>query len=154
MLDYKPLQSILYVLTKNSFPVVGDVMYASGPSDITRSSSNDNNSDVCNFDDHPYSSPDEDSDNDGEIVEMNFSVFSMADNFSTVQQETNSAPSNETNIRHGNSETICPSVAWCKCGNCTDCIKKEAVCCQDKPEVLDIMDSIGGCVTEEAFFNL
>ena len=58
---------------------------ASGPPDRTRSSSsNDNNSDVCNFDDHPYNSPDEDSDNDDEIVEMNFSAFSMANSLSTV----------------------------------------------------------------------
>ena len=31
----------------------------------------------CDFEDHPYSSPGEDSDNDNKIVEMDFSVFSM-----------------------------------------------------------------------------
>ena len=45
------------------------------------------------------------------------------------------------------------STHWCSCGHCSPCPPKEAVCCHDKPEVQDFMESSRGCITEQTFFQ-
>ena len=116
--------------------------------------SSDEESDVCDFEDHPYSSPSEESDNDDVVVQMDFSVFSMENSVSTGQQSRTIESSNETCPNQDRRETVNQSLDWCKCGQCTACATKEAVCCHDRPEVLDFMDSEGGCITEETFFQV
>ena len=69
-------------------------MYQGIPCDETVLLS-DEEVDVCDFQDHPYSSPSEESENDIVIEEMDFSVFSMHnidDSHPTLQQNNESIP--------------------------------------------------------------
>ena len=42
---------------------------------------------------------------------------------------------------------------WFKCGQCSPCISTDAVCCHDRPEVMDSMGFDKRCITDEMFFK-
>jgi hypothetical protein len=65
-------------------------------SDSIQLSSSDNEG-PCDFEDHQYSSPSEDSDNDNKIVEMDFAVFSIEDSQFTDEDPEDPVTSNTSN---------------------------------------------------------
>ena len=128
--------------------------------DTNQSSSDDDC--PCEFEDHPYDSPSEDSINDDEVVDLDFSVFSMADHSSqcdTASIDTspsvNSVGANQylPNIPNSSDVDTENNTDWCSCGHCSPCSLIEAVCCQDRPEVRDFMQCDGECITDQTFFQ-
>lgn len=116
-------------------------------------SSGDRESDVSSvYDlaDLPYCSPNEDSETDDNIVQMDFSVFSMENN-----DESRLLDVPEGNIP-SSDEVLGQEHEWCKCNNCStstvQCAAKEAVCCQDKSELSEFVQ-FGQCVTDQSFFQ-
>ena len=118
-------------------------------------SSNDRESEVSSIyelDDLPYCSPNKDSENDDDIVEMDFSLFSMENSDETQILEVtneNLLPSEQCDDQQ---EAIGEGYGWCKCEKCTPCTGKEAVCCQDKLELSELVHD-GQCVTDQSFFQ-
>ena len=91
---------------------------------------------ASDFADEPYTSPDEQSDNDNDRLDLNYSPFSQVAN-----PDRTSDPQDLSEAKH-----------WCKCEKCTDCSQKEAVCCQSKDELADLLDN-ELCITSTDLFN-
>ena len=113
----------------------------------------------CVFHDHPYSSPSEDSENDENDEDMNFSVYSMErsvelDSGNTEQQLCGSSHLTSTTAAEVQDRDTIQSLDWCHCGQCSPCMPEDAVCCHDRPEVLDFMNTDKGCITGELFFQV
>ena len=47
-------------------------------------------------------------------------------------------------------EFLVESLDWCNCDKCSVSPRREAVCCHDRPEIVNLMNS--DCITEENFF--
>ena len=109
-----------------------------------------------NFHDHPYSSPSEDSDRDEDIEELDFQEFDgftegseSEDNLEAVACTETSGEEYELDLEPDDSGLP----RWCTCGNCPLTSNKiEAVCCNDRPEIVDLLPAIGRCVTELDIF--
>ena len=120
---------------------------------------------ICDLQDHPYSSPSEDSEQDDELVDMNFYLFTMEKssdlNLSTetenqMDQFPNVVASDSMDVDQipaDDGQMITQSLDWCASGKCSLCLQEEAVCCHDRPEILDFMNSDKGCITDEPFFQ-
>ena len=121
---------------------------------------------VCELPDHPYHSPSEDSENDDLLEDMNFSLFTMEKTMS-LSAEAENQIDESSNLEESNSVVTddseptvggpmmdhSDSLEWCNCGQCSQCPQREAVCCHDEPEILDLIKSDGGCITNEHFFE-
>ena len=106
------------------------------------------------FEDHPYNSPSEDSDNDNKIVEMDFSVFSMEHPQLTDEDPEDPVTSNQDKASNvAETVELVDHTDRCSRGQCTPGWPlQEAVCCQDRPEVRDLIAQ-GDCITEQPFFK-
>ena len=91
------------------------------------------------YNDHPYSSPDEDSERDDDIVELDFDEY--------CGQQTHSIPPalpEETTAELS-------SCSWCSCKKCTYISDTESLCCNQQPEIKEMLPSLGDCVTDMPF---
>ena len=106
---------------------------------------------IPDYHDHPYSSPSRDSENDDRMCEFDFSEFTMG---------SEDCVSAYSVAGHSNSEVELPRTSlplpgddWCFCGNCSNCPQREAVCCNSMSELNEFIQS-GQCITDESFFKL
>jgi hypothetical protein len=86
--------------------------------------------------DELYNSPQESSENDENFDHFYFHSFS----------QSGATTDTVTSFDH-------PLETWCKCGSCTDCTGKEAICCQSKDGLTNLMDSVLQCITSTDLFN-
>ena len=95
------------------------------------------------LDGHPYSSPETHSVTDNVTDELNFDEFDM--------NHMSDSESSDIVVDNFGSDDDVPQ--WCECGNCTTCSDQEAICCNHRPEIIDILRHIGDCVIDEDFFK-
>jgi hypothetical protein len=100
---------------------------------------NDSEREDSDFADDPYSSPDDSSDYDDFYEDLNFVPFSQASLGVNI----------DTNLT---SDSVQPRDIWCSCGLCTDCPKKEAVCCRSMDELTDMYEDKHECITSTDVF--
>ena len=89
-------------------------------------------SEYCDLEDLPYSSPSEDSENDDELIDMDFSEFCMEENERTsstsdTNDDVNASVSSVQPERDGKDVN-----AWFRWGHCTPCTQSEALCCVNR----------------------
>ena len=89
-------------------------------------------SEYCDLDDLPYSSPSEYSENDDELIDMDFSEFCMDENKQTsstsdTNDDVNASVSSVQQERDGKDVN-----AWCRCGHCTPCTQPTYYCINDQ----------------------
>ena len=84
--------------------------------------------------DHPYSVPDDWSENDDKYEELNFTEFSQGSVIPTYAE-----------LHHHVKDVL----TWCECKNCTQPqFYIEAVCCQDRTEIMTKLPGSSMCVAE------
>jgi hypothetical protein len=115
------------------------------------------NSEGCEYDkldDLPYSSPSESSERDEELEEMDFTEYDDNDEGAEEHHRQHTSTDElDRGIDLGPNEQGLPR--WCSCGNCTITSSEiEAVCCNDRPEIIDLLSAQGHCVTNLDFFRL
>ena len=106
------------------------------------------------LDDHPYSSPSEDSERDEDLVDMDFTEYDGCDHNDVENDEHHqiSADEPDRGVDLEPNEQGLPR--WCSCENCTITSSEiEAVCCNDRPEIMELLPEPGHCVTHLDFFR-
>ena len=101
------------------------------------------------FDDDPYSSPAEFSENDDNVDELDFSEFTGVDD---VEHSDIESSDYENNVNYTAGDVS----LWCTCGHCVNTkTDAEAICCHDRPEIMDLIpeNDTNRCVTEREFFQ-
>lgn len=101
--------------------------------------SDGSSSSMSDFEDDPYSSPEQSSENDEAYDDLDFSEFSQP-------TETDDIPNSESSV-------LKLKDTFCECGNCVDSNAKEAVCCTSRDELQELITQPHHCITETYLFE-